>query len=218
MRPLNTITLLPVGLCLASVAALLLAEARGLFALEWLTKPLAALAFIWAGLSWGALDSLYGQWILLGLVLCALGDVLLIPKGQSGWFLAGIGAFLLGHVGYAVAFAQLSLSLAAALVAAAIMVATAVLVLRWLLPSVPADFRAPVVVYIAVISVMVVLAAAAVFAGAAPVLLVGAVAFAVSDLSVARNRFVAPGFVNRLWGLPLYFGSQLLIAYTVALS
>jgi hypothetical protein len=37
-----------------------------------------------------------------------------------------------------------------------------------------------------------------------------------SDLSVARDRFVAPGFVNRAWGLPTYFAAQLLLAASVA--
>jgi hypothetical protein len=32
---------------------------------------------------------------------------------------------------------------------------------------------------------------------------------------VARDRFVAPGFVNRAWGLPLYFGAQLLFAFAI---
>ena len=47
-------------------------------------------------------------------------------------------------------------------------------------------------------------------------LLLGAVLFLLSDLSVARDRFVAPGFVNRLWGLPFYYGGQVLLAASVA--
>jgi hypothetical protein len=39
-----------------------------------------------------------------------------------------------------------------------------------------------------------------------------AVAFYISDVSVARDRFVAPGFGNRIWGLPLYYAAQLLFA------
>ena len=41
-------------------------------------------------------------------------------------------------------------------------------------------------------------------------------AFALSDLSVARDRFVRPGFANAAWGLPLYFAAQLVIASSVA--
>ena len=39
--------------------------------------------------------------------------------------------------------------------------------------------------------------------------------FFVSDLSVARNRFVAREFSNLVWGLPAYFGGQLLIAWSL---
>jgi len=31
---------------------------------------------------------------------------------------------------------------------------------------------------------------------------------------VARDRFVAQGFINRAWGLPMYYGGQLLLAYS----
>lgn len=44
----------------------------------------------------------------------------------------------------------------------------------------------------------------------------GALAFYLSDLSVARDRFVQPAFVNGLWGLPLYFAGQMLLARSVA--
>jgi len=44
----------------------------------------------------------------------------------------------------------------------------------------------------------------------------GAAMFALSDVSVARDRFVAKAFVNRAWGLPLYFAAQLILASTVA--
>ena len=44
----------------------------------------------------------------------------------------------------------------------------------------------------------------------------GAVAFFLSDLAVARDRFVAKGWVNRVWGLPLYYFGQVLLATSVA--
>ena len=49
-------------------------------------------------------------------------------------------------------------------------------------------------------------------------LAVGALAFTASDVSVARDRFVKHEFVNRAWGLPLYFGAQLLLAVTPSLT
>ena len=45
-----------------------------------------------------------------------------------------------------------------------------------------------------------------------------AVAFYLSDVSVARDRFVAPGFGNRIWGLPLYYAAQLLFALVDGLA
>jgi len=36
--------------------------------------------------------------------------------------------------------------------------------------------------------------------------------FFASDLCVARQRFVSPGFENKLVGLPLYFIAQLMFA------
>jgi len=47
-----------------------------------------------------------------------------------------------------------------------------------------------------------------------PAIFVGAFAFYLSDLAVARQRFVAKSFWNKAWGLPLYFGAQLILAWT----
>jgi uncharacterized membrane protein YhhN len=46
---------------------------------------------------------------------------------------------------------------------------------------------------------------------------VGALAFTASDISVARDRFARHEFLNRAWGLPLYYAAQLLIASTPTL-
>jgi hypothetical protein len=67
------------------------------------------------------------------------------------------------------------------------------------------------------ISAMVSLAAGSFAARPSLLLLTGAIGFYLSDLSVARDRFVAPGFVNRLWGIPLYYGAQLLFAWSVSI-
>ena len=76
--------------------------------------------------------------------------------------------------------------------------------------------RVPVRAYVSAISLMVAAAAGTYTASPAPALLAGAIGFALSDLSVARDRFVEPGFVNRVWGLPLYYVAQLLLASSVA--
>ena len=72
-------------------------------------------------------------------------------------------------------------------------------------------------VYLCVIGVMVVAAISAVVAGTHWLIAAGAIGFALSDLSVARDQFVRPALINRVWGLPLYFASQMMIAASVAL-
>jgi len=74
--------------------------------------------------------------------------------------------------------------------------------------------KAPVYGYMAVISAMLVSAAGA--APSDPAIFAGAALFYVSDLCVARERFVTPGFANGALGLPLYFAAQLVLAGTVA--
>ncbi len=88
-------------------------------------------------------------------------------------------------------------------------------ILRWLRPKVPSDMVIPVYAYVSVISAMLICATGASVTTGNPRLLLGAAMFYVSDLAVARDRFVAPGFSNRAWGLPLYYGGQLVLATTV---
>lgn len=72
----------------------------------------------------------------------------------------------------------------------------------------------PVVAYLIVITAMVVMAVAAFGAGATALIPIGAILFYASDIAVARNQFVAPGIVNRVWGLPLCYFAQVLLATT----
>lgn len=201
--------------CLGFLALLLVAEWRGSAALRWVAKPLASLSFVLAGIEGGALETPYGRVILVGLVLGALGDVLLIPKA-SAVFLAGLVAFLLGHLAYAFAFAIRGVEPVAAFVAAMAVALPAALAWRWLAPHLPAKMRVPVLAYVAVISFMVIAAAAAFGQPRWPAMLAGALLFYVSDLAVARQQFVTPTVRNKLWGLPLYYGAQLVLAWTAS--
>ena len=91
----------------------------------------------------------------------------------------------------------------------------AILVMRWLRPSVPDALLLPVRAYVIVISAMLLCAVGAVARGGDASILLGAALFYVSDLAVARDRFIAPGFANAAWGLPLYYGAQLVLALTL---
>jgi len=202
------------GLTLLALAALLRAEWRGSRPGVWLAKPLASFGFLWAAAAAGALETAYGRCVLAALVLSFLGDVLLIPKARAS-FLAGLVSFLLAHLAYSGAFAVRGISWVGAAGAAAAVGPVAFVAWRWLRPHVDAPLRGPVLVYVAVISTMVLLAAGTVAAAARPALLAGALAFYGSDLAVARQRFVRRSFWNPAWGLPCYYGGQLLLASTV---
>ncbi len=97
-------TLVLIAACALACAALLASERAGSRAGIWLSKPVAAAAFVGVGISVGAFESAYGRWILLGLCLSWFGDVLLIPDHRPKLFLAGIGGFLAAHVAYCAAF------------------------------------------------------------------------------------------------------------------
>ncbi len=196
------------------LASLLTAERLGSQTGKWISKPIASGGFL--GTAWmaGGWQSLYGQCVLLALGFCWLGDVLLIPVGNRRVFRAGIASFLLGHMAFAVGFVVRGSDPVHGAAALGLTALPAAVVVRWLYRRLPPDMRVPVVAYIAVISAMVALAAATHIRQSASLLLLGAVLFYLSDLSVARDRFIAPSFCNRLWGLPAYYGAQLLLAST----
>lgn len=197
-----------------SLAGLLAAEARNNVLLAFVCKPLASTGFVGAALAAGALGTVYGRAVLTALALSWIGDVLLLSK-RSGPFLGGLASFLLGHVAFGIAFVLHGTDRLWAFAALAVLIIPALIVDRWLRPHVPADMKIPVRAYIVVITGMLALAAGTRGAGATPLILAGALAFYLSDLSVARDRFIREAFVNRLWGLPLYYGAQLLLASMV---
>lgn len=195
-----------------SVALLLAASGRGSRAGERVFKPLASTLFVAAAVANGAHRTPHGAAILAGLAFSWCGDVLLLSRAKRV-FLAGLGAFLLGHVAYSVAFVRRGVSVGATAASLVALLLPLTLVARWLLPSVDRPMRAPVIAYMAVITAMVALAVGTVAALGGPWVLVGAVMFYLSDLSVARDRFVAPGWRNKVLGWPLYFGAQLVLGY-----
>jgi uncharacterized membrane protein YhhN len=197
------------AITLAALVVLLVGE-RSSQTLRNVAKPVASAGFLGVAFAAGALDTTYGSWVFLGLLLGAIGDVLLLGVSRNS-FMGGLVAFLLGHVAYVVAFATLGLTGSTLLIIGGIVAVVGAIVFAWLRPHLDRPMRLPVAAYVVVISVMLCIAAGSHIA----VVIVAAGAFYLSDLSVARDRFVAPGFLNRVWGLPLYYGAQLLLAWSV---
>lgn len=173
-------------------------------------KMLASASFIACALAAGALTTAYGQRVFVGLVLSALGDVLLIGSTPT-WFLAGLGSFLLAHICYGVAFWNRGIARPALLLSLLPLIAFAATFLWLLWPELPPGMRFPVGAYVAAITTMVGLAVSTHHRHHNHWLWAGAVAFMVSDLAVSTDTFVATEPVHFLWGLPLYYCAQLLL-------
>lgn len=196
--------------CAAGLVATLYAEWRRPFRKR-LPKMIASTSFIAVAFAVGAWDTTFGKIMLVGLALSWFGDLFLTYNGRPP-FVAGLVSFLAGHVAYVVAFANRGFGDDLYLPVLALIVIP-IPIASWLLPTVPKELKGPVVAYMVVITLML---AAAVQTDAFMSdwrIPFGALAFYLSDIGVARDRFAAPGFVNRLVGLPLYFGGQLLLAW-----
>jgi uncharacterized membrane protein YhhN len=185
--------------------------------LEWAVKPVASSLFLLAALRSGAFSSVYGVTVFVSLVFAAAGDVLLVSRAQSAFFL-GLSAFLLGHLLFLVAFLIRGVDWSWVIAVSLVMTVPSWLVLRWVSPKVPDGLRTPVAVYMAVVTLMVGFAFGTWAARGDALLALGALMFYASDFAVARDRFVSPGFVNRAWGVPMYYFGQLLLASTVAVE
>jgi len=207
--------LICVNFCLIPAVLSVEAERRGNRIGRALFKILASNGFLFAAWLLGALESTYGQAMLAGLVFSWFGDVFLLSRSER-FFQAGLVSFLLAHIAYGAAFVLHGIDPRAALVALALLILIAIPLLRWILPNVPAAMRFPVIAYMITISCMVTLAAGTWGHAGYLVIIPGAAVFFVSDIFVARDRFIAPGFVNSQVGLPLYYGGQLLLAYSVS--
>lgn len=196
--------------CLLSVAALVLAELRPRRGLKRFCKVSASSAFVFVAFSLNATDSVYGQAVLAALVLSWIGDVCLL-SGRSTLFLSGLACFLFAHIAYSVAFAAGALHVPAGVAGLVLMSIVGALALHWLWHRLGTSYRVAVSAYVVAIVAMCSLA----IASGSWLVVAGALAFAASDISVARDRFVAPGFANKAWGLPVYYAAQLLLAWSI---
>ena len=164
---------------------------RGRF--EQAAKPAVMFALI-AMVSAGDFDiESVRPWVLAGLALGLVGDVLLLPRFDR--FIAGLVSFLAGHLAYVVAFVLLWEA------SPAIAVGIGGLVLLIARFAIPIDrnlrgstLRPAVAAYIAVTGAVLV-------SGAATgrwLIILGTVAFACSDGLLGENRFVRPA-PERRW-------------------
>lgn len=185
-------------------------------------KGSAALIFCTIGLTAmaDASNLPFAKLIVLGLHFGALGDVLLnlrfvFPKNGQKIFLAGVAAFLAGHIPYLCAMIPLSDNLVLCLIIGVILAAA---LLAWIFKTltVKLAFKIFGVLYIGAIVLMTAVAVGNLIAAphtAAWMHAIGAVLFTLSDIVLIFNTFGSEQkFSMRITNLSLYYLGQLMIA------
>jgi len=211
-------TLLFVAATAISAAFAIVAAARHDRQGYYLFKPLTTFIIL-LGAAWLVQPGgqPYRSLVVLGVALSLAGDVLLVLPANR--FALGLAAFLLAHVAYIAAFSTGS--------------PLAVSQLAWLVPFLAASvaitayvwsglgkLRAPVLLYVATISVMVWRAAMRGQAAAVPrasflLALLGACLFVTSDAILVIRRFRRPFRTAHALELAAYWAAQVLIALSV---
>lgn len=187
----------------------ILGHERGVRWLEVVFKPLTTILLL---VVIGVPHTRFAWLVSAGVVLSLVGDIALLGE-TDGVFMVGLGAFLLAHVAYTIAF--LGAAVWSPLVPGAAVVVLVSTI--WLLRATwmgTARVRVPTLAYGVVISTMVV-SAWAMIGGPnpfAPYAAVGAVFFYISDASLALNRFRSPIALVSLLALGVYWIGQLGIA------
>lgn len=207
---LGVIEAILISVIAGALASLLRAVRIGDRELEVISKTTASIGFVALGAVAWQTGHPVATWLVVGLGLCAIGDVLLI---WDRTFEPGLVSFLLGHVAYVAAFhTAIPMTVWAPVKLLPVAVASAC-ALAWLWPHLGRR-RVSVSAYVVVITVMV-WGALATRTALGSMIVFGAVLFYFSDLTVARDRFVRADFVNRAIGLPMYYAAQILIALSV---
>jgi uncharacterized membrane protein YhhN len=183
-------------------------------------KTLLSLLFILAVLVQPHPIPSYFYPLLAGLIVCMGGDVFLaLPQGKM--FLFGLICFLLGQLFYIVAFFSVAGPSAWTWIGLLTVCVLSIWIYFWLRPHL-GSMSIPVLFYVIIISIMVsgawtILGDPDLTRSGRIVVFIGALSFYVSDVFVARDRFIGRGFLNRLLGLPLYYAGQFLLAFSVGL-
>ena len=217
-----------VPICLALAAVFIAVEKMGSYLVADVIKGVASAFFVVLGIlgAFKSNDVVYARWIVGGLVLGAVADVLLNlryvfagSKGQLA-FLAGIAVFLLGHVAYTIGCLPYCRWLPFALILGVILTA---LLLYWIFGQIEAKTTLKVfgVFYIGAIVILNCVALVALINAPSQHWLLfaaGTLLFLGSDVILILNTFGPKArFTWRIANLMLYYVGQLCIALSLQL-
>jgi uncharacterized membrane protein YhhN len=177
--------------------------------LEFVFKPITTLLLLAVV---GVPHTNFARLVWAGILLSVVGDVALLWSSKRA-FLVGLGAFLLAHVAYVIAFLGVAVWSAHVAIVAVVMIVSSTILLRLTWKG-SAGIHPATVAYGVVISAMVV-SAWAMVGGPSPLALfaaVGSVLFYVSDSSLALNLFHKPIRHVAFLAIGVYWIGQLGIA------
>ncbi len=152
--------------------------------------------------------------LTLGLGWSLAGDVLLAKTNNKSFFLFGLLAFLLAHLLYAWAFIDVGIKYYELTNTSVVVIAAMIGCYLWLSKHLKGLMKTAVLAYLAAIGLMLITAMITRHP-AQQLIATGAILFALSDLFVARQRFVSPSFINRLIGLPMYYAAQFMLIFAL---
>ncbi|MGD8343990.1 MAG: lysoplasmalogenase [Desulfobacterales bacterium] len=212
------IVIIPVAAVL--LAGLLYCEKNELQAAKLSVKTILSTLFILTVAIQSRPVPTYFLFLLIGMLFCLGGDVFLALP-HSGMFLWGLVSFLVGHLFYVTAFGYAAGINRWTLTGLFVSLIASGGVYLWLRPHLGA-MKMAVICYMVVISAMAtgawsMLGADHLRLTGRMLACAGALSFYISDVFVARQRFVKSAFLNRLVGLPLYYGGQFMLAFSVGL-
>lgn len=178
-------------------------------------KPLTTILILAIALLAPAQSAEYQRFIAVALVLSLAGDVCLMFKGD-GWFLGGLGSFLLAHFAFAAAFLRgVSALQPPAWLPVVLVYAAAMLFV--LLPR-AGKLKVPVFIYCAVLAGMAFTASVrytALHDTRSLYAMLGALIFVASDSALGVRQFVGPYRGAQALILSTYWTAIGLIAWSV---
>ena len=157
--------------------------------LEYVCKPATMGMLILFTLAIEPDDPAARAWFVAALAFGLLGDVLLMLPDQRRLFVGGLGAFLVGHLGYVFGMLAAGVSSGGLIVGVVVVLVSVATLGRHIFRGVQRSqpgLVGPVAAYIGVISAMVVVA----FGRLVPAAIVGSLLFYASDALIAFNRFL----------------------------
>ncbi|HQH52983.1 MAG TPA: lysoplasmalogenase family protein [Candidatus Hydrogenedentes bacterium] len=186
-------------------------------AVRYLQYPLAAaiIAVVYMG---NGLKRPYGRTILIATVLTLAGEVFLF-RG-SGLFLLGALSFLAAHAAFLIAFWIRGFSLGWSIGAAIPLLGISAASYFWLHPQASVEMEVAMIGFGLVLTAMTVFGIATIGAGSSLTIILGVIAFYVSDILFARSLVydLLSGWGNTLGAIPLRDIALLLFAFSISIE